>query len=242
MTLVPPRHRLGGGVRTAFVAVVTAAVATATLTACSESGAQDEPDAAEVLLEAKQRLDATSGVELALTTQELPQGVDGVMAATGTVTRAPAFEGTLKVRANNLTADVPVVSVGGTVFAQVPFSTKMAEINPADYGAPDPALLMDPEAGLSGWLTETREPRTGKKAREGDQVLTEYSGTLPGDVVADTIPSAVESADFPVTFSVDDDGALRTVDISGPFYGAEGEVDYVVAISAYDVAADIRRP
>ncbi len=212
------------------------------LAGCSSGdGAQDE-SSESVLAAAKGELDDTSGVELALTTEMLPTGVDGVVEATGTVTRAPAFEGNLKARANNLTADVPVVSVDGVVYAKLPFSAKFAEINPADYGAPDPAQLMDPEVGVSSWLTGAEDVERGEQTREGDVVLTEYSGTLPGEVVKATIPSSDGAGQFPVTFAIDEDGVLRLVEVSGPFYGPENQVDYTVRISDYDVDADIQAP
>lgn len=213
------------------------------LTGCSTSdGGGEEETPESVLATAKEELDTTSGVELALTTEALPTGVDGVVAATGTVTRDPAFDGDLKARANNLTADVPVVSVDGTVYAKLPFSPDFAEINPADYGAPDPAKLMDREVGISTWLTEATEVEAGEQVRDGDTVLTEYTGTVPGEVVAATIPSAADEGRFPATFAVDDDGRLQRVEISGPFYGPDGAVDYTVQISAYDVDADISPP
>jgi lipoprotein LprG len=237
-TAVRGRAPLRRGWSAAAVALVLLALP---LTACSQDdGEGSDPQA--VLEEAREQLDETSGVELSLTTEQLPDGVDGVVAATGTLTDAPAFDGTLKARASNLTADVPVISVDGVVYAKVPFSTKMARINPADYGAPDPALLMDSEVGLTAWLTEATGLETGDQSRDGDTVLTEYSGTLPGEVVARTIPSADPDGDFPATFSVDDDGRLQKVAVSGPFYGPDGEVDYTVDITEYDVEADIRRP
>lgn len=233
----PRRHPAGGVAVLAAVAVTTAL----SLAGCSDDS-DDGPAPESVLATAKDELDRTSGVTLSLATEALPDGVEGVVEANGTLTSAPAFDGVLKARANNLTADVPVVSVGGVVYAKLPFSTKFAEINPADYGAPDPALLMDSDVGLTAWLTEATDLETGDKVRDGDTVLTEYTGTLPGEVVARTIPSADEDADFPATFSVADDGRLQSVDVSGPFYGPEGEVDYTVDITDYDVEADIRRP
>jgi lipoprotein LprG len=235
------RRSLGRGAALRLAALV--AVPVVALGGCSSSegsGGEESPES--VLTTAKEELDATSGVELALTTDALPAGVDGVVEATGTVTRAPAFKGNLKARANNLTADVPVVSVDRTVYAKLPFSTQFAEINPADYGAPDPALLMDPEVGISTWLTEATGLEAGEQVRDGDTVLTEYTGVVPGEVVAATIPSADEAGRFPTTFAVDDDDRLQRVEISGPFYGPGGEVDYTVQISTYDVEADISPP
>jgi lipoprotein LprG len=195
-----------------------------------------------VLGAAKKSLDETSGVTLSLSAKKLPDGVDGVLDAKGVATHAPAFDGDLTLAVNGLDLDVEVVSVGGTVYARLPFTSTFREVNPADYGAPDPAQLMDPTTGLSSWLTEATGVKKGDRVREGDSVLTSYDGTLAGTVVDSSISSADESADFPVSFRIDDDGRLRAVRISGPFYGPEGQVDYTVGVDDYGTDRDIEAP
>ncbi len=213
------------------------------LGACSgDGGGGSEESPQEVLAAAKQALDDTSGVTLSLSAEELPAEVDGVLEATGAATHAPAFEGDLTVVVNGLDVDVPVVSVDGTVYAQLPFTTEFAEVNPADYGAPDPARLMDPETGLSSWLVDATGIEEGERVRDGELVLSTYAGSLPGAVVDASIPSADESADFPVVFHIDEDGRLRSVEVSGPFYGSKGTVDYTVGVDDYGTLQDITRP
>ena len=134
---------------------------------------------------------------LSLTTQELPDDVDGVLEATGVATRAPAFDGDLVVLVNGLEVDVPVVSVDCTVWARLPFTRTFSKVNPADYGAPDPARLMEPDTGLSSWLTAATGVEEGERVRDGEVVLSTYTGTLPGRVVDASIPSADEDADVP---------------------------------------------
>lgn len=206
------------------------------LVACGDDGAADQ-DPSQVLSEAKQALDETSGVTLSLTAPELPDDVDGVLEATGVATHAPAFDGDLVVMVNGLEVDVPVVSVDGVVYAQLPFTTSFAQVDPGDYGAPDPARLMDPETGLSAWLTAATDVEAGDRVRDGSLVLSTYTGSLPGEVIGASIPSADTDADFPATFRIDEDGLLRSVEVSGPFYGAEGSadqaVDYTVRVDDY---------
>ncbi len=212
------------------------------LTACS--GGDEAPDQtpAQVLAGAGAALDETSGVTLSLSTTELPDGVDGVLSATGTATRAPAFEGVLTVLVNGLEVDVPVVSVDAVVFAKLPFTTEFAEVDPVDYGAPDPAQLMAPDNGLSAWLDSATGVEAGERVRDGEEVLRSYDGQLSGEVVDASIPSADEDAEFPVSFQVDDAGRLRAVEITGPFYGPEGVVDYTVSVDDYGSATDITAP
>ena len=209
---------------------------------CSGGDEEAAVSPEDALAEAKVKLDETSGVALSLTTDELPDGVDAILTATGVGTHAPAFEGDLTMQINNLSVDVPVVAVDGTVYARLPFTTEFSEINPADYGAPDPASLMDTKNGLSGWLTALEGVEEGDQVRLGDQVLTSYSGTLPGSVVADVIPSASKDASFDTTFRIDDDGYLASADVAGPFYGDVGDVDYTIKVSDYGNDQDITRP
>lgn len=223
-------------------AALSLAAATVLLAACSddEGGSDETPE--EALAAAKAALDETSGVSLSLATGELPEGVDGVLEALGVATRAPAFEGDLTMVVNGLDVDVPVVSVDGRVYAKLPFTRSFAEVNPADYGAPDPALLMDPDTGLSTWLTEATAVEEAERVRDGELVLSSYTGSVPGKVVDASIPSVDEDAEFPATFRIDQDGRLRSVDISGPFYGPRGTVDYTVSLDDYGTDEDIGPP
>ncbi len=212
------------------------------VTGCTGDDGGDESTPQDALAEAKTKLDETSGVQLELSTDALPEKVDGLVNATGVGTHAPAFEGSVDLLVNKLSLEVPVVAVDGKVYAKLPFTTKYAEVDPGDYGAPDPAQLMDSTTGISSWLTEATDVEAGDRIREGSLVLSSYSGTLPGEVVADSIPTADTSADFPVTFRIDDEGTLHTVDVSGPFYGKGGDVDYTVTLTDYGTDEEITRP
>lgn len=211
------------------------------LSACS--GSDEKPENPEdALATAQKQLDETSGVKLSLSTEELPEGVDGLVDASGVVTNAPAFEGTVDLRVNDLGLNVPVIAVDGLVFAKLPFTKVYNEIDPEEYGAPDPAVLMEDGTGLSYWMAEATSVKEGESTRDGDTVLTSYAGTLPGEVVNGFIPSADKAADFPVTFFLDEDSRLRSVDVTGPFYGKGGDVDYRVELSDYGTEKDITRP
>jgi lipoprotein LprG len=210
--------------------------------ACSGEEPEEERSPGDVLAAAKEQLDETSGVRLELTTEELPDGVEGVLAARGVATHAPAFDGDLTVLFNSVTVEVPVVSVDGTVHAKLPFTTSFAEIDPADYGAPDPAGLLDPATGISTWLTAAEDVEQGEETRSGRKVLTELTGTLPGSAVSQVIPSADEAAQFDATFRIDEDDLLDSARVVGPFYGDAGEVDYTIRVAEYDVDEEITAP
>ena len=135
--------------RTRFSALAMALVAVLLgLTACS-GDPKPEVRPEDTLAAAKQNLDRTSGVRIGLSTPKLPTGVSGLVGADGVATHDPAFKGTIKVAASGVTADAAVVAVGGVVYAKLPFTSKFVKIDPADYSAPDPADLMNPDHGLS---------------------------------------------------------------------------------------------
>ena len=81
--------------------IAAAAALTLALTACSgddsSGAAADERSPEDVVAAAATNLTDTSGVQLALRTDDLPDGINGIQKAVGVATDAPAFEGTLTV-------------------------------------------------------------------------------------------------------------------------------------------------
>ena len=70
--------------------------------------------------------------------------------------------GTIKVVAERRHRRRRVVAVDGKVYAKLPLTPSSPTIDPADYGAPDPAELIDPDGGLSSLLTDGH--RTSRRA------------------------------------------------------------------------------
>ncbi len=222
--------------------LLAALVGLPALASCSKGGA-DQPTPQQSLAAAKKTLDGTAGVHLVLSTDRLPQGVSGLLDADGVATHAPAFKGTIKVDAGGITADAKVIATGGTVYAVLPFSTRYTKINPKDYGAPDPAALMDSKHGLSSLLTAAKHVTAGKQQRDGAQVVRTYSATIPGARVAAIIPSADAGSSFDATFRVgEDDHRLHQVVLTGPFYPQGGDVTYTVAFDKYGLHPHITAP
>jgi lipoprotein LprG len=229
--------------RLALVAplVVALVVALAGLAGCSGS---DEPTESpqSTLAAAKKNLDATSGVRIGLSTAELPTGVSGLLEADGIGTHDPAFQGTIKVSASGVTADAEVVAVGGKVYAKLPFTSRFAPIDPADYGAPDPADLLDDEGGLSSLLTSATEVQAGEQVRDGKVVLSTYTAKVPGTAVASVIPSADAGSAFSAIFTVTDADRLDKAVLSGPFYPDADSVTYTITFDDYGTEKDITAP
>ncbi len=232
-----------------LAATVTAALLSVpTLAGCSG----DEPDAGsgsgkspeEVLAEASTKLADTTGVDLTLSAGALPEGVSGIAEAAGTVTDAPAFDGSITVVFAGQTAEVPVIAVDGKVFAQLPFTDgAWQKVNPKEYGAPDPASLVGDE-GFPGLLTLTESPEAGSSVRGGadnSEVLTTYSGTVPGDAMDAVIPSSSGDS-FDVEWQVTEDGELRTATMTGVFYPHTDPMTYTVEFADYDIEKEITAP
>ena len=233
--------------RSRFVAVATTALFSVTgLTACSG----DEPDAAdaeppqEVLAEASDTLAETEGVRLTLTASALPEGVSGIAEAAGLVTDAPAFDGSITVVFAGQRVDVPVVSVDDKVYAQLPFTNGAWDtVNPKEYGAPDPTDLVGAD-GFPGLLKLTESPEAGESVRGGadnSEILTTYSGTVPGDAMDAIIPSSSGDS-FDVEWQVNDDGELTKATMEGVFYPQTDPMTYTVEFSDYGTAEDITAP
>ena len=222
--------------------VGSALVGLLALGGCASGSGEAHQSPEEALSAAKTTLDKTSGVEVNLSTEKLPASVNGILTAEGVGTHDPAFKGSLMVATGGITADVPVVAAQGKVFAKLPFTTKFVEVDPSEYAAPDPAGLMEPKGGLSSLLTAAKDVEEGEQVRSGEDVLSSYTGTVPGSVVADIIPSASANASFDATFTVDDQDHLHKAVLTGPFYPKSGEVTYTITFDQYGTNANIALP
>ena len=226
------------------LALVAAGLLMIGLAACSGDEPVTEGKTPEqVMAAAKAALDETHGVHIELAAEDLPDSVTGVQRAEGVGNHDPAFEGTITVPVAGTSFDVPVIAVDGKVYAQLPLTGDYQEVDPADYGAPDPAELMRTDGGLSSLLTETTNLQEGDTVRGGknnDEVLTEYTGTVPSSAVEVLIPSA--SGDFDATYRVASAGELRTAELTGQFYSGEDPVTYTVTFDEYGTQADITAP
>jgi lipoprotein LprG len=228
--------------RRTFPLVALVSTAALTLAGCGGSGSADLPPD-EAIAQAKATIDTTSGLSVRLEGKDLPSG-NVLVGADGTLTRAPAFEGKIGVKVLGATAQVPVVAVDDVVYAKLPLTVSWQRIDPATYGVPDPASLIDPDTGISHLLTATTGiKRTGSErgGKDNKEVFTTYTGALPGEAVASIIASA--SGTFAVSYTLDDDHQLREADITGRFYGADKQAStYAVTLDDYGVDKTITKP
>ena len=209
-----------------------------------EKAAAEDQTPEEVLALAKDALDETSGVRLSLTTDDLPDGVTGITSAVGVATRAPAFEGAIKVVLSGTEFEVPVIAVDGVVNAQIPLTPGYSDVDPAEYGAPDPAALITPDRGFSSLLPVTTEVEAGESVRGGannSEILTTYTGTIPGAAMKNVIPSSSGDS-FAASYLVSDAGELREASLTGVFYPDSDEMTYTVTFDDYGTEKAITAP
>jgi lipoprotein LprG len=222
-------------------------LALGSLSACSDDdkdgGSKGNPE--DALAAAKKTLDETSGVKIELSTKDLPNGVTGITSAEGTGVHPSAFEGTFKLSVNGLPADADVIAVEGKTYAKNSLLLPdWTPIDPAKYGAPDPAKLMDPDGGFSGLLSAAEDVKAGDTVRGGEdnkEILTEYTGTISSDAVSALIPTA--EGDFDFTYTISDDDELRGAVLEGAFYGEDnGDMTYTLNLDDYGTEKDIKAP
>ena len=235
--MLPPRRS-----RRLLLLAVLLGLALPVLSACGgSSSAAADPTAA--LDTAGQKIEDTSGLSLDLTTGDLPGGVQGVKGAQGTVTDTPAFDGTLTVSIAAGAFPVPVKAVGGKVYAQIPLTPGWSAVDPADYGAPDPAQLLSADQGIPAILAATTDLQQGDQKRGGKdnkEVLTTYTGTVPGSAVGHLIPGA--EGDFQATYAIADNGELRSADLTGVFYPGHPALTYALGLDDYGTTLDVTAP
>lgn len=207
-----------------------------------KSPAPKANDATKVLAAAKKHFDDAASVHLTMATASRPTSGDAVLGADGTLTHQPAFEGKVKVLLSGFNADVPIVAVGGKVYAKLPLTPKYATIDPSEYGAPDPAEFADTSKGISGLLLKMTQVKAAGTERVGKDVVTRYSGTLTGSYVAPIIPSADESGTYETVVGLDKDDRLVTLKVTGEFFSGGGDETYTISFDDYDKSVKISAP
>lgn len=198
---------------------------------------------AQRLSAAKATLDAAPSVHLRLTSDSVPSGARGVVAAEGWAKHPPAFKGTFKVTLAGVQADAEIISVDGATYAKLPLTPAMTKINPADFGLPDPAVLFgSTDKGIATLLTATKDPVAGDRVRKGSEILTTIKGTLPGPAVVDLFLIGDRSGSFTVSYSLTEQQQLREVRLVGPFFGSGTTSTYTLTLDKYGEAVTITKP
>jgi lipoprotein LprG len=197
---------------------------------------------AELLSSARARLETSPSVSFTLESANLPGKAVGISGAKGTGRfTPPSFKGTLNATINGVTGTVDVVAVDKQVWMKF-FTPDYNPINPADYGAPNPAQLFDTKTGITSLVDKTQGVQKEGTVRDGADVLATVKGTLPGSAVADLLVVGDRSATFDVSYGITDRGGeLRRVVLTGPFYQGATST-YTLRLKRLDQPVEITRP
>lgn len=197
----------------------------------------------EVLELAKTTLDETEGVRLDLYADGLPKDADNALVeAAGIVVRPASFDGTGKARVSGFEVAAQLRAIEGDFWFKSDFNDWM-KIDPAKYGIPDPNDLLAPDGGLSELLLANEDLAEGESVRGGgnnEEILTSYTGTLPGEAVQDAV-SVASGEGYEMEYLVADNGELRQIRIAGEFYDGHA-FTYVVNLDDYGATAEITAP
>ena len=224
---------------------------TAGLTACSgdsdTSAETKNLTVAQQLAAARTKVDAATSMHLTLRSSGIPDSANGVLAAEGSGTHAPAFKGTLSARIAGLEAKVAVVAIDKLLYLKLPFTTEFVPADPKEYNAPDPALLFARDGGITSLITATTSPVEGKSTRQGSDVLKTITGKLPGASVVKLLNIGDSARTFDVTYGITDPGGeLRTVTVVGPFYPGATSTPvtstYTLILDKYGASVEISKP
>ena len=206
-------------------------------------GGEPEESAGDLLARAKTTLDDTGSLHFVLTSEGAPTTGTALTGGEGDIARPSSFDGTLQVLAAGSSLDLAVVSVDGTVYAQLPFTSGFSVVDPAQFGFGDPGALLDPNTGISQFLAEAESAELGEERRVDGEVVREVTAQVPGDLVEDVLTSADPSQPVQARFSVATDGGqLRRAELTGPFYAAGQDATFTIELSDPDADVEITAP
>lgn len=224
------------------VLLAGSALLTTVLAGCTDSKAPTR-DPQEVLRAAREKLVAAGTVAVTLTGPEIPAGRNGVVDATGDgqfSSTEPKFSGTVSGRVNDVSANLEIVAVGEKAWWKF-FTPDFTPADLAAAGAPNPSTFFDPESGIPALLTQAKDVKAGRQAREGKDILTEYTGTIPGSLVKDLLFLGDGAADFAATLGITAGDELRKAVLTGAFYeGTTGT--YTLVLTDYGKPVTITAP
>ncbi|WP_158564222.1 LppX_LprAFG lipoprotein [Jiangella anatolica] len=222
-------------------------IATLALTACSDDGdgGGNEPseDPQAQLQTAADLLNEASSVTFTLEGEDLPDDGTVVVGGEGVAVPPSSFEGEIRIRAGALPATIEVVSVDGTLWAQLPLTSGFEEVDAQELGFGDPGLLIDPDHGVSQLLTSGTEISAGEQVRVDGEVYDQVESVLPGELVGEVLTIADPTAEVRAVWALDaETGHLRRATLTGPFYDGGDEQTYSVNLDDYDEPAEISAP
>ena len=226
--------------RTGTTVLALALLLAPVLVACSS---EPEESAADLLERARTTLDETRTAHFVLDSDGAPSTGTTLVGGEGDIARPASFSGTLSVTALGGAIDVDVVSVDGTVYAQLPFAQGFSVVDPAQFGVGDPGALLDPDTGISQLLTGAQDAQLGEEKRVDGEVVREVTASIPGDLVEQVLTSQDPAQEVRARMSIaTGSGQLRRVELTGPFFTADQDGTYTLALSDFGADVEITAP
>ena len=210
------------------------------LAACG--GGDAEESAADLLARARTTLDDTPSLHFVLDSDGAPETGQALVGGEGDVVRPASFSGTLSVRALGSALDLAVISIDGTVYAQLPFTQGFSVVDPAQFGVGDPGALLDPETGISQLLGEAENAELGEESRVDGEVVREVTAEIPGELVEEILTSQDPSTPVQARFFIAESGELRRAVLTGPFYTAGEDATFTLDLSDFGADVEISAP
>jgi hypothetical protein len=223
----------------------TTVLALALLLAPALASCSSEPEepASDLLERARTTLDDAQTAHFLLDSDGAPSTGTALVGGEGDIARPASFSGTLSVTALGGAIQVDVVSVDGTVYAQLPFAQGFSVVDPAQFGVGDPGALLDPETGISQLLTGAQDAQLGEEKRVDGEVVREVTAAIPGDLVEQVLTSKDPDQAVQARMSIaTDSGQLRRVELTGPFFAADQDATYTLALSDFGADVEITAP
>ena len=216
------------------------------LVAAGCSGGEEEPAALtpqERLAAAATLLEETEALTINVTSTGVPTDVNGVQAASGTgVIEGDLikFEGEFQGRVSGVTATVGILAIGDDTYMKL-FTPDYEPVDLDELGAPNPTAFFAPDTGVASLMRATTEVAEGGQVREGREILTEITGSLPGEKVESLLRLGGPGQTFDVTYALTEGNELRTAVLEGEFW--EGtQSTYTLVLTAYGTVVPIQAP
>lgn len=217
------------------------------LSGCSGEGASEsEPTPAtpaERLAAAQGALEAADGLTIALTSVDVPTDVNGVRSATGVGVVDGAsirFAGEVEARITGVSATVEMISIDDDAYMKL-FTPDFAPVDLEALGAPNPTSFFAPETGIASLIAATTDIAEGGRQREGREILTEITGTLPGEKIEGLLRLGGPGLEFDVAYGLTDENELRRAVLEGEFYDGTRST-YTLVLTDYGQVVPIERP
>lgn len=216
------------------------------LVATGCGGGEEEPaplTAQERLDAARATVEAAEALTINLSSTGVPTDVNGVQSATGTgVIEGDLikFEGEFQGRVSGITATVGILAIGEDTYMKL-FTPDYEPVDLDELGAPNPTAFFAPDTGVASLMAATTEVAEGGQVREGREILTEITGSLPGEKVEGLLRLGGPDQTFDVTYALTEDNELRKAVLEGEFW--EGiPSTYTLLLTAYGTAIPIEAP